>query len=458
MLRMSLRATRPSSLGKPSSTSKLGFRCLSSGRALRVPPLLRATTDPSHGGAVQDDARLKRVKAGEEDVEQQMRAVTGMVIDMRAVQELHFEHMEELLSDILTVLQRLGGSERAPSHTPPVVVDQHVRSADTNTLTTVERLADSIGGAVGQLGSSSSGEREHAAKDLMSMAHDDNVAALAAEGAIPALVRLLGPRSSPEVQAAAALALGNLASDDAGNRAIIAAAGAIPALVQLLQDTGTSAGAAEALACLADGHAQNQADIAAAGAIPALVKLLQHNNSIGVGGCAASILGSLAAGHAQNQSAIAAAGAIPVLVYMRNDEHVCVQEAAARALHDLADDHARNQGAIAAATKKLYEHPRARPKSPRAPKRPAAPLSPLKASIAGKVFTITGTLQGHVRSEFEEHLENAGASVVERVAVDTTALIVTTRNPGKVKVDKAIQLGVPRMTEAEFWDTYGASA
>jgi hypothetical protein len=26
------------------------------------------------------------------------------------------------------------------------------------------------------------------------------------------------------------------------------------------------------------------------------------------------------------------------------------------------------------------------------------------------------------------------------------------------KVDKAIKLGVPRMTEAEFWDAYGASA
>ncbi|KAG1663538.1 hypothetical protein FOA52_003166 [Chlamydomonas sp. UWO 241] len=298
-----------------------------------------------------------------------------------------------------------------------------------------------------------------------------NQAAFAAAGAIPALVTLLRPGSSTDVellesdepgicaatQDAAALALGCLAGGNAQNRTAIAAAGAIPALVQLLQDTNTFDGATEALACLADGHAQNQADIAAAaGAIPALVKLLQHNNSIGVRGSAASTLGSLAAGHAQNQTAIAAAGAIPVLVYMRDDEHVCVQEAAARALHDLADGHARNQGAIAAAMKKLYEHPRARPKSPRAPKRPAAPLRPLKASIAGKAFAITGTLQGHVRSEFVERIENAGASVADRVAAGTTALIVTSKNPGKV--DKAIQLSVPCMTEAEFWDAYGASA
>ncbi|KAG1663534.1 hypothetical protein FOA52_003162 [Chlamydomonas sp. UWO 241] len=56
ILRMSLSAQRPSSLGKPCSTSKLGFRPLSSGRALRVPPLLRATPDIARE-ASQEEAR-----------------------------------------------------------------------------------------------------------------------------------------------------------------------------------------------------------------------------------------------------------------------------------------------------------------------------------------------------------------------------------------------------------------
>jgi hypothetical protein len=50
----------------------------------------------------------------------------------------------------------------------------------------------------------------------------------------PALVQLLGPDSSADVEEAAADALGLLAFYHVQNQAAIASAGAIPALVQLL--------------------------------------------------------------------------------------------------------------------------------------------------------------------------------------------------------------------------------
>ncbi|KAG1666367.1 hypothetical protein FOA52_007905 [Chlamydomonas sp. UWO 241] len=111
--------------------------------------------------------------------------------------------------------------------------------------------------------------------------------------------------------------------------------------------------------------------------------------------------------------------------------------------------------------------PKAAPKDPKQAKepkqaktpKPAAPvLPPLKASIAGKVFAITGTLEGHVRADFVNHLDGAGVSLSDKVDENTTALIVTEKKPGKAKLEQAIKLGVPRMTEPEFWDAYGASA
>ncbi|KAG1663537.1 hypothetical protein FOA52_003165 [Chlamydomonas sp. UWO 241] len=272
--------------------------------------------------------------------------------------------MEELLSNILTALQRLSGSARAPSHTPPV--DQHVRSAGT---LTVEHLANPIAALVYLHGSPSCEARREAWENLRDMKDDDDKAAgVAAARAIPALVWLLRSRSSPGVQESAALTLCDLVHLP-GNQAALVAAGATPALVPLMGPGSSDDvellesdkpdicamqdAAASALGHLADGYAQNQTAIAAAGAIPALVQLLQDTDTFY--GATEALVG-LAEGHAENQTAIAAAGAIPAL--------------------------------------------------------PAAPLRPLKASIAGKAFAITGTLQGHVRSEFKEHLENTGASVV----------------------------------------------
>ncbi|KAG1654773.1 hypothetical protein FOA52_008347 [Chlamydomonas sp. UWO 241] len=62
---------------------------------------------------------------------------------------------------------------------------------------------------------------------------DQNQVAIAAAGAIPPLVQLLGQHSTADVQKAAAGALGQLAADYRENTAAIVAAGAIPALMQL---------------------------------------------------------------------------------------------------------------------------------------------------------------------------------------------------------------------------------
>ena len=104
----------------------------------------------------------------------------------------------------------------------------------------------------------------------------DILAALAAAGAIPALVRLLGPGSPAEVQSNAARVLVKLA-EDADSMVTIAAAGAIPPLVQLLRP-GSSAEvqemAAGALRVLSNSNAENRAAITAASVIMNMEQLM----------------------------------------------------------------------------------------------------------------------------------------------------------------------------------------
>ncbi|KAG1673876.1 hypothetical protein FOA52_012901 [Chlamydomonas sp. UWO 241] len=190
---------------------------------------------------------------------------------------------------------------------------------------------------------SSSGVQMDAAWAVHSLAegHAANQAAIAA-GAIPALVQLLvGPATPANVRTAAAGALGGLAKGNAENQAAVTAAGAIPALVQLLGTVSSPFAqmqAAGALGIIADDHAQNQSDIAAAGAVPALVELLGPGCSADMQAHSAGALRSLAADHAQNQAAITAAGAIPALTRLWGPgSSTFVQWAAARALRNLLD-------------------------------------------------------------------------------------------------------------------------
>ncbi|KAG1666574.1 hypothetical protein FOA52_000541 [Chlamydomonas sp. UWO 241] len=191
-----------------------------------------------------------------------------------------------------------------------------------------------------------------AAHALAALAENDHIhSAISAAGAIPALVKLLGPESSADVQIAAAGALHNLADNlDAQHHSAITAAGAILALVRLLGPdvlAHVQEAVVDALCHLAFNHAQNQDVIATAGAIPVLVKLLGPESSAYMHTGAALALENLAFCHAQNQAAIVTAGAIPVLVQLLGPaSSTDVQAAAASALHDLAFNHVQNQGAI----------------------------------------------------------------------------------------------------------------
>ncbi|KAG1678472.1 hypothetical protein FOA52_014503 [Chlamydomonas sp. UWO 241] len=227
--------------------------------------------------------------------------------------------------------------------------------------------ANRIAGLVQLLGpQSSSVEQADAANELGCMAHGDaqKKTAIAAAGAIPALVQLLhdcdgSVRSSScwAVTECAAGALGSLAAGHAQNQTAIADAGAIPALVKLLDkdvdicaDICVQKEAAFTLSSLAHEHVQNQTTIVAAGAIPALMELL---GSRAYAAQAARALGSLAASHAQNQTVIADAGAIPALVELLGsawDDSPDVQEAASAALDSLSAGHMQNLAAVVDAT------------------------------------------------------------------------------------------------------------
>jgi DNA ligase (NAD+) len=68
--------------------------------------------------------------------------------------------------------------------------------------------------------------------------------------------------------------------------------------------------------------------------------------------------------------------------------------------------------------------------------------------LAGRQYVITGTLEGWTRDEAKAALEALGAKVVGSVSRKTTAVIVG-ENPG-AKAQKAVELGVPTLSEADF--------
>ncbi|KAG1667859.1 hypothetical protein FOA52_011047 [Chlamydomonas sp. UWO 241] len=171
-------------------------------------------------------------------------------------------------------------------------------------------------------------------------------------GAVPRLVLLLGPGSTPATQWQAAGVL-ELLSVHAGNRATVAAAGAIPMLVQLL-GSGSSSEAQRSAAWALDhlsGDVANRATIAAAGAVPLLVQLLGPGSTGSVLVVAAAALANLAQ-NADNMVAIAAAGAIPLLVNLLgpgSSPDPDVEQCTAGFLSNLTIDDDQNTAAIVAA-------------------------------------------------------------------------------------------------------------
>lgn len=69
--------------------------------------------------------------------------------------------------------------------------------------------------------------------------------------------------------------------------------------------------------------------------------------------------------------------------------------------------------------------------------------------LAGQSYIISGTISGFGREEAEERLRARGATITKSVTKATTALIVGEK-PGKSKLNKAQQLGVPVLGVADY--------
>ncbi|KAG1676156.1 hypothetical protein FOA52_004997 [Chlamydomonas sp. UWO 241] len=174
---------------------------------------------------------------------------------------------------------------------------------------------------------SSEGAQGAAAEALTNLACDAaNKVAIVAAGAIPPLILMLGLNSSEVAQVAALGALSRLAAGDAEN--LPTTASAAVEILKLLRDSSDPVQVAAAKATLKgrnSSHPENQAIIVAAGAIPPLVQLLGQHNSERMHIAAMGVLRKLGSHDAKNQAIIVAAGAIPPLVQLlgqQSSEHV----------------------------------------------------------------------------------------------------------------------------------------
>jgi DNA ligase (NAD+) len=68
--------------------------------------------------------------------------------------------------------------------------------------------------------------------------------------------------------------------------------------------------------------------------------------------------------------------------------------------------------------------------------------------LTGKTFVITGTLPTLKRNQAQELIEKAGGKVTSSVSAKTDFLLLG-EDAGS-KLEKAIKLGIPQLTEAEF--------
>ncbi len=71
-----------------------------------------------------------------------------------------------------------------------------------------------------------------------------------------------------------------------------------------------------------------------------------------------------------------------------------------------------------------------------------------RGPLAGKVFVLTGTLEGHTREDASERIVARGGKVSGSVSKKTD-YVVAGRDPGS-KIDKARALGVAIIDEAGF--------
>ncbi len=75
--------------------------------------------------------------------------------------------------------------------------------------------------------------------------------------------------------------------------------------------------------------------------------------------------------------------------------------------------------------------------------------------LAGQTFVLTGTLPTLARAEAEARIKRAGGKVATSVS-KKTSFVVAGESAGS-KLDKATELGVPILTEADLLDKLGAA-
>jgi DNA ligase (NAD+) len=79
---------------------------------------------------------------------------------------------------------------------------------------------------------------------------------------------------------------------------------------------------------------------------------------------------------------------------------------------------------------------------------------PVEGPLTGQIYVITGTLERFTREEAQAALEALGAKVASSPSSKTTGLIVG-EDPGKSKLTKAEQAGVPILTEQDLLKLLG---
>jgi DNA ligase (NAD+) len=70
--------------------------------------------------------------------------------------------------------------------------------------------------------------------------------------------------------------------------------------------------------------------------------------------------------------------------------------------------------------------------------------------LAGKSILISGVFQKHSREEYKEIIEKNGGKNVSSLS-STTSFILAGENMGSSKKEKAMQMGIALMSEAEFF-------
>ena len=74
---------------------------------------------------------------------------------------------------------------------------------------------------------------------------------------------------------------------------------------------------------------------------------------------------------------------------------------------------------------------------------------PARRVLKGRVYVLTGTFDGIERAEVRKELEARGAKVATSISVKTTAVIAG-KAPGNAKIDKANDLDIPILNEADL--------